>query len=320
MTALPAIATEFSTPALPAADLEAAAAFSRQEKAPATRAAYRSDFAAFRVWCLAKSVDALPASPESVAAYLAHEAEAGSAASTITRRCAAIRYAHRLADLEPPTNSENVRATLRGIRRSIGAAPARKAPVLADTARAMALSTPDSLKGTRDRALLLLGFAGAFRRSELVGLNVADLEETEEGLRVTIRRSKTDQEGHGQVIAVVRGGSTCPVKAVKAWLAASGISEGPLFRPVAKGGRLGAGRLTDQSVCDLVKTYAERLGFDPAVFGAHSLRCGFLTSAARRGASVFKMRDVSRHKSMDVLQAYVRDAELFRDHAGAGLL
>jgi hypothetical protein len=129
-------------------------------------------------------------------------------------------------------------------------------------------------------------------------------------LRVTIRPSKTDQEGHGQVIAIVRGGSTCPVKAVKAWLAASGISEGPLFRPVVKGGRLGAGRLTDKSVCDLVKAYAERLGFHPAVFGAHSLRSSFLTSAARRGASVFKMRDVSR----------VRDAELFRDHAGAGLL
>jgi site-specific recombinase XerD len=253
-------------------------------------------------------------------AYLAHEAEAGAAASTITRRCAAIRYAHRLADLEPPTNSEKVRATLRGIRRTIGAAPTRKAPVLADTARAIALAAPDSLKGIRDRALLLLGFAGAFRRSELVALDVADLEETEEGLRVTIRRSKTDQEGQGQVIAIIRGGSTCPVKAVKTWLAASGIIEGPLFRPVAKGGRLGEQRLTDKSVCDLVKHYAKRLGLDAATFGAHSLRSGFLTSAARRGASVFKMRDVSRHKSMDVLQAYVRDAELFRDHAGARLL
>ena len=100
----------------------------------------------------------------------------------------------------------------------------------------MALSAPDSLKGLRDRALLLLGFAGAFRRSELVALDVADLEETDDGLKVTIRRSKTDQEGHGETIAIVRGSAACPVKAVKAWLAASGISEGPLFRPVAKGG------------------------------------------------------------------------------------
>jgi integrase len=122
-----------------------------------------------------------------------------------------------LADLEPPTNSEHVRATLRGIRRAIGAAPARKAPVLAEQARAMALAAPTSLKGLRDRALLLLGFAGAFRRSELVALDVADLEETDDGFKVTIRRSKTDQEGHGETISIVRGSAACPVKAVKAW-------------------------------------------------------------------------------------------------------
>ena len=171
---------------------------------------------------------------------------------------------------------------------------------------------------TRDRALLLLGFA-AFRRSELVALDVADLEETDDGFKVTIRRSKTDQEGHGATIAIVRGHHACPVKAVKAWLAA-GISEGPLFRPVAKGGRLGTQRLSAKAVCEIVKAYAGRLGLKASDFGAHSLRAGFLTSAARRGASVFKMRDVSRHKSMDVLQAYVRDADLFRDHAGEGLL
>jgi integrase len=114
--------------------------------------------------------------------------------------------------------------------------------------------------------------------------------------------------------------AACPVKAVKAWLAASGISEGPLFRPVAKGGRLMVQRLSAKAVCQIVKAYAGRLGLKAADFGAHSLRAGFLTSAARRGASVFKMRDVSRHKSMDVLQAYVRDADMFRDHAGAGLL
>jgi integrase len=121
-------------------------------------------------------------------------------------------------------------------------------------------------------------------------------------------------------IAIARGVTTCPVKTVKAWMKAAGIGEGPLFRPVAKGGRLGTQRISDKSVCDLVKAYAERIGLNAADFGAHSLRAGFLTSAARRGASVFKMRDVSRHKSMDVLQAYVRDADLFRDHAGAGLL
>jgi site-specific recombinase XerD len=156
-----------------------------------------------------------------------------------------------------------VRATLGGIRRTVGAAPARKAPVLAEAARAraMALSAPEGLKGLRDRALLLLGFAGAFRRSELVALDVADLKETEDGFKIIIRRSKTDQEGHGVTIAIAR----------------------PLFRPVAKGGRLGAERLTDQSVCSIVKAYAERIGLKATDFGAHSLRAGFLTSAAGAG-------------------------------------
>jgi hypothetical protein len=183
-----------------------------------------------------KDVDALPAAPETVAAYLASEAENGLAASTITRRCAAIRCTHRLADLEPPTNSERVRATLRGIRGAIGAAPARKAPVLAETARAAALSAPDSRKDLRDRALLLLGFAGAFRRSELVALNVADLEESEDGPKIVIRRSKTDQEGHGETIAIMRGGGlSCPVKAVRAWMQAASISEGCIIPTCRQG-------------------------------------------------------------------------------------
>jgi integrase len=136
-----------------------------------------------------------------------------------------IRYAHKLRDHEPPTNSEAVRATLRGIRRSTGTAKVRKAPILAETARAMAQAAPDGLKGLGDRALLLVGFAGAFRRSELVALDVTDLEETEEGMRVAIRRSKTDQEGKGEIIAIVRGSVNCPVKAVKNWLQATSITE-----------------------------------------------------------------------------------------------
>ncbi len=166
-----------------------------------------------------------------------------------------------------------------------------------------------------------MGFSGAFRRSELVALEVADLEFTDDGIRVNIRRSKTDQEGTGATIAIIRGsGLSDPVRAVKAWLEAAGITEGAVFRPVRKGGRVRNQRLAAKSVCDLAKVYARRLGMDPATIGAHSLRSGFLTSAARRGASIFKMKDVSRHKSMDVLSAYVRDADLFTDHAGAGLL
>jgi integrase len=165
-----------------------------------------------------------------------------------------------------------------------------------------------------------LGFAGAFRRSELVALDVEDLESCEAGLRVQICRSKTDQEGVGTTIAIVAGSVACPAKAVQVWLEAAGITSGPVFRSVAKGNRIGRRRLSDRAVANVVKAGADRVGLDASQFSGHSLRSGFLTSAARRGASIFKMMDVSRHKSMDTLRGYVRDADLFRDHAGAGLL
>jgi site-specific recombinase XerD len=309
-------------PAMPIeVDIGKAADFARQDKAPSTRAAYQSDFRIFTRWCASRGVSALPAAAETVAAFLAAQAEAGLAASTITRRGAAIRYAHKLAGHEPPGNSEAVKATLSGIRRTVGTAPRnRKAPLLSEAMHRISRAAALDLKGLRDRALLLLGFGGAFRRSELAALNVDDLEFTDDGLKITIRRSKTDQEGLGVTIAIIKGGACCPVKAVMEWCAAARIESGPIFRTVRKGNRVLETRLTPKSVCVIVKDYAALIGLDATKIGAHSLRSGFLTSAARRGASVFKMRDVSRHKSMDVLQSYVRDADLFRDHAGAGLL
>jgi site-specific recombinase XerD len=262
----------------------------------------------------------LPASPETVAAFLAAETGDGTKPSTLARRVAAIRYAHKLAHLDTPTDSEAVKATLRGIRRTVGAAKVRKAPAVAATVRAMVALAPEGLKGVRDRALLLLGFAGAFRRSELVALDVADIAETETGLLVTIRRSKTDQDGEGVTIAITRGDVACPARALREWLDAAGIEAGPILRPINKAGTVSGERLTDRSVANIVKAYAERAGFDANLFSGHSLRSGFLTSAAAKGASIFKMMDVSRHKSVDTLRGYVRDAELFKDHAGAGLL
>ena len=273
----------------------------------------------FRAWCEAKSVSALPAAAETVAAYLAAEARTAKS-STLGRRVAAIRYAHRLAGLPLPTDSEGVKATMRGIRRTFGNVRIRKAPAVAAKMLGMVAAGPVNLAGLRDRALLLLGFAGAFRRSELVALDVADIEETEAGLRVTIRHSKTDQEGQGVTIAIARGDVACPAKALREWLGAAGIEAGPLFRPINKAGRVARARLTDRSVANIVKAYAERAGFDASTFSGHSLRSGFLTSAAAKGASIFKMMDVSRHRSVETLRGYVRDAELFKDHAGAGLL
>jgi site-specific recombinase XerD len=305
---------------LPAREVATAAEYARAEKAEATRRAYRSDFEIFRAWCAERRTSALPAAPEAVAAFLAHEAERRVRPSTIGRRVAAIRYAHKLAGLPLPTDDERVRATMRGIRRSLGTARAKKTPATVERIVAMAPIAGGRFANIRDRALLLFGFASAMRRSELAALDFEDIEQTPDGLRVTIRRSKTDQEGHGDVIAVPRGTVACPVAALKAWLEAAAITTGPLFRPIAKGERVQAARLTDRSIATIVKAHAARVGLDPATFAGHSLRSGFLTSAAARGASIFKMADQSRHKSMDTLRGYVRDAEIFQGHAGKGLL
>lgn len=307
-------------PAALGADFAAAVDLAKAEKAQSTRKAYGTDFRIFKAWCEAKGAASLPALPETVAAFLAAEAGQGVKPSTLGRRVAAIRYAHKLASLPTPTDAEGVKATVRGIRRTFGGAKVKKAPAVAAKVKGMVATAPEGLAGLRDRALLLLGFAGAFRRSELVALDVADIEQTDEGLRVTIRRAKTDQEGLGRTLAIARGDTACPVKAVAVWLGAAGITSGPLFRPIDKAGTVRDRRLTDRSVANIVKEYAGRAGFDASTFSGHSLRAGFLTSAAGNGASIFKMMDVSGHRSVETLRGYVRDAELFKDHAGAGLL
>ncbi|SHH61930.1 Site-specific recombinase XerD [Bradyrhizobium erythrophlei] len=318
-TALTIVSDGSNLPAVLGPDLARAIDLAKAEKALSTRKAYGTDFRLFKVYCDAKGVRALPATTETVAAYIAAEAKTAKP-STIGRRVAAIRYAHKLAGLETPTDAEGVKATMRGIRRTFGGARNKKAPAVAAKMHSMVATAPDGLAGLRDRALLLLGFAGAFRRSELVALDVADIEETETGLLVRIRGSKTDQERQGVTIAIARGDIACPVKALRAWLDTAGIDSGPIFRPIDKAGTVRPSRLTCRSVANIVKAYAGRAGFDSSTFSGHSLRSGFLTSAAGKGASIFKMMDVSRHKSVETLRGYVRDAELFKDHAGAGLL
>jgi integrase len=212
-----------------------------------------------------------------------------------------------------------LRATVRGIRRTSGTAPSKKAPATVDKLLAMVPRPGGTLIEMRDRALLLFGFAGAFRRSELVSLDVGDLAEATEGMRVTIRRSKSDQEGQGATIAIPRGSFACPIEALTAWLAAAEITSGPVFRSIRKGGKV-AERLSARAVARIVKACAERAGLDPAAFAGHSLRAGFITSADARGARLSKIMDQSRHKRIETVRGYTRDSEAFRDHAGVGLL
>jgi site-specific recombinase XerC len=323
MNTLPAVRCEDG--ALPAglsADLNAARDYAHQALSPATRRAYESDWRAFKGWCADRAVEALPASPASVAGFLAAQAERGLRPATITRRCAAVRHYHRLAGIDPlPTDAAIVKTTMKGLRRSLGAAQAKKAPATNVIAQRIADSIPsNSLKGRRDRAMVMLGFAGAFRQSEVVALNVEDLEFCDEGVRVTIRRSKTDQEAKGQTIAILRGtGPFCPVRLLKEWLDAAGISEGALFRACPKGGRRVGDRIAGRTFYDVVKNGVAAIGLDASKYGSHSMRSGWISTAARNGASLWKMKEISRHKSTDVLAGYVREAELFQQHASVGM-
>ena len=172
----------------------------------------------------------------------------------------------------------------------------------------------------RDRAILALGLALALRRSELVALQLADVQLVKEGARITIRSSKTDQEGEGQVIAIPNGQTIFPIARLKAWLAVRGEAPGPLFARFAANGVLTELPMSDRAIARIVQKYAALAGLDPVTIGAHSLRAGFLTEAARSGASLPKMQEVSRQKKLEVLLGYIRSAELFEDHAGGGFL
>jgi len=290
----------------------------QQSRAANTRRAYRADWADFAAWCAVHRLAALPAAPETVALYLTDLA-ASRKTSTLQRRLSAISQAHKAADLDTPTGHRAVRAVWSGIRRAKGTAQEGKAPAVTRDLRAMVAILPPTLPGTRDRALLLLGFAGAFRRSELVGLDVADVTTTRDGLVIDLRRSKTDQEGEGRRIGIPYGSrpATCPVRAVQDWLAASGLRTGPLFRGINRHGQVRATRLSDRAVALVVKRAAEAAGLDPARYAGHSLRAGLATAAAAAGVSERAIMAQTGHKSLPMVRRYIREGSLFNENAAA---
>jgi integrase len=252
-----------------------------------------------------------------VAAYISACADHGDLkAGSIQRRVSAIAAFHTVAGFNSPAASPEVKLTLAGIRRTLGTAQQGKAPILTADVAAMLAHLPDRLIGVRDRALLLIGFAGAFRRSELVALDTGDIEFREDGVKVTIRKSKTDQEGAGQVIGIARGSKLCPVRAIEEWTAAAGITGGAIFRHVDRHGRL-LERMSPEAVALVVKRYAAVAGLDPAKYAGHSLRAGLVTQAAINGVQELAIMKQTRHKSSEMLRKYVRDASLFRENASA---
>ncbi|APO67262.1 integrase family domain-containing protein [Rhizobium gallicum] len=305
-----------------ASDLSAdALGYGRAALSENTMRAYRSDWEDFQSWTAARGKSSLPASPATVANYASSLASAGKKVPTIARKLAAIRFFHRGAGEDNPTDNAGVAAILKGIRRTVGTAPRQKAPATVDVIHAlMARIEPETLQGKRDRALLLLGFAGAFRRSELVAITVEDLTFSEEGVDVFLPKSKTDQEAKGQSVAVLNGKALKPTDRLREWLEASGIVSGPIFRRINRGDHLTDEPLTAQSVALIVKKYADAAGLDVERLSGHSLRAGFVTSAAENRASISRIMEVTRHRDPRTVETYVRRADRFKDHAGDGFL
>jgi len=305
------------------AALAAAQGYARQSLSAATRRAYAADWDDFAAWCTVAGWGALPAAPAAVAAYLAALAPS-HAASTIRRRLVAIGQAHRLAGQEWVPGHPAIRATLRGILRAHGA-PARQASALttADIRRLLA-TCDDGLTGLRDRALLLLGYAGALRRAELVAVEREHLRFTIEGLRLLIPRSKGDQEGQGAEIGIPRGArrASCPVRAMEDWLAASNCAFGPVFRRIDIWGVIDSRALHPDAVRQILRRRAEAAGFLVTAgqrISPHSLRAGFVTEAYKAGARDVQIMEHTRHRDLRTMRGYVRRAKLLSG-SPAGLL
>ncbi len=326
-------------------DAESARRFAEHARSENTRRAYASDWADFRLWCVSRNLPALPSTNETVALYVASRAETGPddddgnptpglKPKTLERRLAAINGVHRLAEFSAPASrrDEPLHSVWTGMMRLVGGTVDKVAPALPADLRAMIDHLPRSsdaaftLRSKRDRALLLLGFAGALRRSELVAVQASHVQFSADGLRLFIPRSKADQEGRGAVLGIRYGedAMTCPVRALQAWMQAirqvTGQSAvGALFRKVDRWDNLADEALRPLAVASIVKRSARAAGLEPSLYSGHSLRAGFATQAARAGKHERAIMRHTRHKSEKVLREYIREGALFEDNPTDGI-
>lgn len=275
-----------------------------------SKRAYLSDVAHFMTWG-----GSIPATPETVAGYLVAHAKTHSN-STLTRRLVSISRAHTTQGYASPVKTDLVKSTLHGIRRVHGIAQHQVSPTMKSDITAMVDNLP-GLIGLRDRALLLVGFAGALRRSELVAINCTDISFVEQGMTIHIRRSKTDQTGEGRKLGIPYArGRHCPILAIKQWMSTANINSGFLFRPVTKGGKVVDVGLSAEAVANIVKKRAQAIGLDPAKYAGHSLRAGLVSSAIQAGIPAHRIQQQTNHKSLDMLSRYIREVNLFVENAG----
>ena len=291
----------------------------QRSRSDSTWRAYDSDLRHFQAWCSEHHLNALHAEPLTVAAYLAALASSKSP-STIRRRLAAISVSHQLAGMDTPTADAAVKSVWAGIRREKGVAPRKVRAARTKVITTLVAPLGNRLIDVRDRALILIGFAGALRRSELVALHIDDVAEDADGLVLIIRRSKTDQEGESEMRGLPYGShpATCPVRAWRAWIDASGIEVGPAFRAVDRHGRMRTTRLSDRAVADMIKRRAAAVGLD-GLFAGHSLRSGFATEGYAQGTPELAIMRHGRWKSARVMRGYVEEGGIWSDNAAARL-
>ncbi|MBD1108780.1 tyrosine-type recombinase/integrase [Pelagibacterales bacterium SAG-MED50] len=293
----------------------------QSSKADNTIRAYKSDFNDFGLFCVQNGFKSLPSEPKIVSLYLTYLSTKGIKMSTLKRRLVSIGLIHKIKghylDTKHPTIIENIM----GIKRRKGSTQKGKKPLLINNLKQI-INVIDNeineeIKKIRDRTIILIGFSGGFRRNELVSLDLEDIDFVEEGLKINLKRSKTDQFGEGFVkgLPYFNNQEFCPVVSIEKWIKIAKINSGPLFRRFTKGLKLSENRLTDQTVALLIKKYLKLAGINNKNYSGHSLRSGFATSAAESGAEERNIMAMTGHKSTEMVRRYIKEANLFKNNA-----
>ena len=293
----------------------------QSSKSNNTVKAYKSDFNDFGLFCAQNGFKSLPTEPKIVSLYLTYLSTKDSKMSTLKRRLVSIGVIHKLKGHYLDTKHPSIIENIMGIKRRKGNIQKGKKPILINSLKkiinAIDEQKTDEIKKIRDRSIILIGFSGGFRRNEIVSLDYDDLDFVPEGLKITLKRSKTDQFGEGTLKGLPYFDSSqyCPVLSLKKWIETSNINSGPLFRRFSKGSKLTDNRLTDQTVALLIKKYLNLAGIDSKNYSGHSLRSGFATSAAESGAEERSIMAMTGHKSTEMVRRYIKEANLFKNNA-----
>ena len=293
----------------------------QSSKAENTVRAYKSDFNDFTFFCIKNGLKFLPTDPKIVSLYLTHLSTKEAKISTLKRRLVSIGVIHKLKGHYLDTKHPSIIENIMGIKRRKGSIQKSKKPILINNLKliinAIDKQKKEDIKKIRDRSIILIGFSGGFRRNEIVSLDFDDLDFVEEGLKINLRRSKTDQFGEGSLkgLPYFENPEYCPVTSIQKWIEISKINSGSLFRRFTKGSRLSENRLTDQSVALIIKEYLELAGIDSKNYSGHSLRSGFATSAAESGAEERSIMAMTGHKSTEMVRRYIKESNLFKNNA-----